>query len=107
MRGARWKASEKQSSGASPRAPRAGETRVVGEDRLVHEPGAPRPAIAGLRLGKHGDEPEVRVLARPCLAEIGGVEVLAAAHAPIEDHLAGDAALEGVLEHALHRCEAR
>ena len=79
---------------------------IVGEDRLVHEPGPAVPVILRARRRQHGNEAEVRVLGRPPLRQIREVEILLRAHAPVENHVAPDPGVERVLEHAFYRREA-
>ena len=52
-----------------------GLIRKVRDDGLVHEAGATRPVILGLRIRQHGDEGEVLVLLLPLSRQVRQIEV--------------------------------
>ena len=55
----------------------------------------------------NGDEVEIGMVVRPLLRQLGQVEVAQLFDTPVEMNFALQAALEGVLDHALDRGEAR
>ena len=77
------------------------EIRKIRKDGFVNQTGAPAPPVVSLRIGEHGDKLEIRVLQRPLLRQLAQIKVGAPANAPVQHHLALQAAVEGVFKHAL------
>ncbi len=68
----------------------AAQVGVVGDHRLVHEPGAPRPVRVG--LGQDRGVAEAWPVPRPGLREFRQVEVAPGPYPPVEVHGAAYAA---------------
>ena len=64
----------------------AAEIFMVGQDRLMYEPGSPVPAVIGLWLGEHRREAEMFLSALPVLWSVPIVKIPECADPPIELH---------------------
>jgi hypothetical protein len=84
----------------------AGEIGEVGQYRFMHQARAPAPVVFRRRFGKHRDEVEVLVFGIPAGRQVGQVKIGQPAHAPVQVYRTLEAAMEGVLDHALDRREA-